>query len=241
MIDGLLPGFGVLLWVLFVPACLAFMIWAVVRRRRIVAEWAARNGWTVVGSDPGYATRWQGRPFRLGRNGRATEVLVGRFDGRPATSFTWQYTTGSGKNRSTVSHHVVAVALAAYLPTVELTHDGFGARLEKSLGGQDIQFESEAFNQVWRVQAAMPRSAHDIVHPRLMERLLRPDAVGLSLRIEGSDLLCWASGVQRLDAIGRYLTVLTAVADSIPRFVWLEHGYDPGAAPSATGLLGPPT
>lgn len=196
-------------------------------REKVCRAWAASTGWVYVGSDQDLVRRWRGQPFQRGHSRRASEVMTGSFRGRPATSFRYQYTTGSGKNRATFTHHVVAVALPAPLPTIELTYDGVGAKIAKALGGQDIEFESEAFNRVWRVEAGDAKTAHDVVHPRLMERLLAADAYGLSLRIEGRDLLCWAGGGHDLDAIGRYLTVLCDVVDHVPRFVWLDHGYDP--------------
>ena len=128
------------------------------------------------------------------------------------------------------SFHVVAVPLPAYLPTLELTAEGVGAKLAKAFGGQDIEFESEDFNRAWRVEAGDAKFAHDVVHPRLMERLLRADARGVSLRVEGTDLLSWSSGSQQLDAIAGRLQVMCALVDAIPRFVWQDHGYDPGPA-----------
>ena len=89
---------------------------------------------------------------------------------------------------------MVAVELRAFLPRSELIPDGPGATLAKAAGGADIQFESEDFNRAWRVRADDRKFAHGLVNPQVMERLLRDDARGLSLRIEGSDILCWTPG-----------------------------------------------
>ena len=213
--------------VLVVAGLIALAVITAQRRARLTQEWCAGSGWTVVGADPALAERWRGSPFNVGRRRRASEIVTGRFRGRPATSFTYSYTTGSGKNQHTVTHHVVALALPAFLPTLQLTHDGFGADLAKSFGGQDIQFESDVFNKAWRVESSDPRIAHAVLHPRLMERLLAPDARRLRIRIEGSDVLCWRGGRQDLTAIASVATVLADIADSVPRFVWQEHGYDP--------------
>lgn len=196
-------------------------------RVKVTKEWAARIGWTYVGSDPSLVGRWRGRPFDIGRSRRTSEVVTGTFQGRQAVSFVYRYTTGSGKNRSTTTHHVVAISLPAYLPTLELTNEGLGAKVAKTFGGQDLEFESEAFNRRWRVEARDAKFAHDVIHPRLMERLLRPDAVGLDLRIEGSDILCWKLGGSDLDAVAGRLAVMSAVADAVPRYIWLDHGHDP--------------
>lgn len=222
---------------LLVPAVLVVGWWVNRRRQAALRTWAAGVGWQVVGTDPALVHRWRGRPFGVGSSRRVTELVVGRFAGRPAASFCYRYTTGSGKNRSTTTHHVVTTALPAYLPTVELTPDGLGAKLAKAFGGQDLVFESEAFNRAWRVTAQDARFAHAVVHPRLMERLLAADAQGLSLRIEGADVLCWTQGAPRLEEIGRRLQVLAAVVEHVPRFVWLDHGHDPDVVTRST----PPT
>ncbi|MCL3863176.1 hypothetical protein [Actinotalea sp. K2] len=219
-----------LLVLLLVPVAAAAALWYHHRRLTGIKEWAGRMGWSYVGSDRSLASRWSRQPFGTGHARRVSEALTGPFQGRQAVSFTYRYTTGSGKNQTTVTHHVLAMRLPAFLPTLELTPDGLGARLAKVLGGQDIQFESEDFNQAWRVVAPDNRFAHDVVHPRLMERLLRADARGLSMRIEGTDILCWSPGATRLDVIGPRLQVMAAVVNAVPRFVWLDHGYDPGTS-----------
>ena len=221
-------------WVLLVllvvlPAGFALALWQYFHRIKVTQQWAAAVGWQYVGTDPALVNRWHGQPFGVGRSRRVSELVVGRYRGRAASSFRYTYRTGSGKNSSTHTFHVVAVASSAYLPTLELTREGLGARLAKTFGGQDIQFESEDFNRAWRVRADDAKFAHDIVHPRLMERLLRPDAEGVSLRIEGQDILSWASGAPRLDVVAGRVGVLCAILDCVPRYVWLDHGYDPDA------------
>lgn len=228
---------------LVVPAIFVAAWWFRRKREAAVRAWAAGVGWRVIGADRSLVHRWRGRPFGVGNGRRVSELVVGHFAGRPAMSFRYDYTTGSGKNRSTITHHVVATALPTFLPTVELTPDGLGAKIAKAFGGQDIVFESDAFNRAWRVTAPDARFAHAVVHPRLMERLLRADARGLSVRIEGTDILCWTLGAPRLDAVGPQLQVLAAIIDHVPRFVWLDHGHDPDAPPVASAdaaRAGPP-
>lgn len=225
------PGdaFPLLLMLLAVPALLVVPWWLTHRRTRRVQEWARQVGWTYVGWDRGLARRWRGRPFGTGDARRVRELVVGQWGGRPAQSFRYEYTTGSGKNRSTTTHHVVSLALPAYLPTVELTPESVLTRVASAFGGQDIQLESEDFNRAWRITAPDERFAHAVLHPRLMERLLQADARGVPLRIEGTDILCWTGGAPRLETIATRLQVMAAVVDAVPRFVWLDHGHDPGA------------
>lgn len=197
------------------------------RRERLAREWAARVGWHYVGTDRSLLTRWYHRPFGVGEEQRISELVTGTWAGRTALSFAYGYTTGRGKERQDHLLHVAVLQLPAYLPTVALTPENLATRLAKALGGQDVVVESEAFNKAWRVEAPDARFAHDVVHPRLMERLLQADARGLSLRLEGTDLLCWTTGAPHLDDLARRLGVMTAVVESVPRYVWVDHGYDP--------------
>lgn len=189
--------------------------------------WAASVGWTVVGTDRSLVRRWHGTPFGVGDSRRVSELVVGRFDGRPAMSFAYRYTTGSGKERQTSTFHVIALGLPAYLPRLELTPGHALQRFAARLGAQDIELESAEFNDAWRVAARDERFAHAVLNPRVMERLLAPDARGMSMRIEGTDILCWSSGLPRYDRIGPRLRVMSSVVAGVPRFVWLDHGHDP--------------
>ncbi len=211
-------------------AVVATSLWLDRRRRERLRAWAAAAGWTYTESDPSLVARWSGAPFGQGRSRRATEVLRGLTRGRPATSFTYRWTTGSGKSRTTHTAHVVAIDLPARLPELALTPENLATRLVRVLGAQDIQFESAEFNQAWRVQARDLRFAHGVVHPRMMERLMSPDVGRVPLRIEGPSLLSWEPGATSVARLGGRLAALCDIADAIPRHVWQDHGYDPMTA-----------
>jgi hypothetical protein len=226
-----------MLWILLVlavPGLLVLMYLHQRRRQQAFAAWAAQRGWQYAASDTALTSLWSGQPFGVGRSRRATEVLTGTFEGMPVTSFTYRWTTGERQREQTDTRHVVAVWLPAFLPTLEITPDGLGAKLAKAVGGQDLRFESEEFNRTWRVECRLPKFASDVVHPRLMERLLEPDARGESMRIEGTAILTWAYGATDLDTLPYRIGLLLSVVRTIPRHVWLEHGYDPlaGRAPT---------
>jgi hypothetical protein len=220
---GLLVGLGavVALGMLFVG------FWLQKKRHERFFAWAVSNGWTYARTEKSLVDLSRGQPFQVGSARRATEVLRGTFEGRPALSFTYEWTTGTGKSRTTHRAHVVGLALPTNLPTVEVTPEGLGARLAKMVGAQDIRFESEAFNQAYRVSAPDLRTAHAILHPRLLERLLRPDALGNAWRIDGTWILSWSYGTTDLARLAARLGLLAAVVSSIPRHVWQDHGYDP--------------
>ncbi len=223
-------GTGGLVWVLVptvVVAAFVADLWATRRRHERNRAFAASIGWAYQESDPDLIGRWQGEPFGQGSARRATEVLRGRFRGRPVTSFTYRWTTGSGKNRTTHTRHVVALDLPAFLPTLQLTPEGFVTAVARALGGQDIRFESEEFNRAWRVQGGDLRFAHGVVHPQMIDRLMRFPLVGSSLRVEGPSVLSWEPGSTDLQRIAERVGALCDLADAVPRHVWQDHGFGP--------------
>ncbi len=192
------------------------------RRARAERAWAAERGWQVRG-DQALAERMLG-VFGLGGRCTVSHLVAGSYGGRPAATFEY---VEAGVSAS-VHVHVVAVSLPVSLPGLRLSPQALTDDLAGALGGQDIAFESADFNQAWRVRAGDAKYAHDVVHPRLMERLLAGDAQGLNIWVTGTDVLAWVPGKPDLADVDRRLAVLTAFVDAIPRFVWLDHGYDPG-------------
>lgn len=208
-------------------------------RKRVerLRAFAAGIGWTYLERAPQLVGRWRGQPFHLGHSRRATHLVTGEHRGRAAAVFEYQYTTGSGKNRTTTTLTVTMLRLPGFLPDLEITNEGVGAKIAKAFGGQDIQFESEEFNRRWRVEAAVRKTAHDIVHPRFMELMVAgpPDPV----RFEGTDVWTWHVGSLQPEPMFGRLERLSAVVDLVPRHVWQDYGYDPhagaGGVPGAKG------
>ncbi|MCC2336216.1 hypothetical protein [Cellulomonas wangsupingiae] len=209
--------------------------WLAERRRQQLVAWAQQTGWTYSRRDPGLglATVHSRPPFAQGRSRTVEDVLTGTYEGMRAVSFTYGWTTGSGDERREHEVHVVGVALPAYLPVLEVTPEGVGARLAKAFGARDLQLESAAFNAAYRVDAPDARTAHAILHPRTLERLLRPDALGLSWRIEGTWLLSWEGGATDAARIAPRLGVLAGIVRGVPRHVWQDHGHDPATTIAA--------
>lgn len=232
-------------WALLLPMLFPFLMiglvvlvlvlaWQQGKKRRLAAQaFAASRGWTWMESVPALTSRWRSYPFGRGHSLRAENVLAGSFHGRHVVSFDYQYTTGSGKNRSTSYFHVVALSLPAAMPWLQLSPDGAGAAIARFFGGQDVQFESQAFNDAWRVQASPPpQYAYDFVHPRMMDRLMAPDAVGAHIAVEGSDLILATGGRRSLESIDFHVNLLYGITEQIPRHLWLKVGYDPLARTS---------
>ena len=197
------------------------------KRKEAIRAFAARRGWAFQDRVPALANRWQCPPFQSGRSQRATEVLTGPFHGEQAVSFNYQYSTGSGKNQTTHHFHVVALHLPVPLPWLRLTPENFGTSVARFFGGQDITFESQAFNDTWRVQGPENQFPYDFIHPRMMDRLMQPDAVGTNITVHGQDILLHVSGRQDIARIDYCLNLLLGVVQQVPRHLWLRMGHDP--------------
>ncbi|GAB2980262.1 hypothetical protein [Actinotalea caeni] len=207
------------------------LIWLSYQQRKKAREaaraFAQARGWTFTPDAPQLSQRWRSEPFGRGHSRRSSNAVAGTFHGRHVVSFEYQYTVGSGKNRSTYFYHVVALSLPAALPWLQLTRDGAGAAVAKFFGGQDIRFESKSFNDAWRVRGPEGQYPYDFIHPRMMDRLMAPDALGKSITVEGSDIFVWVSGRQVLEAIDVYANLLYGIYDLVPRHLWLRVGHDP--------------
>ena len=227
-------GLAGAMFVLFLVVAVGIAVLAVVsqsRRRRALAAWALASGWQYTDSDDSLVALSTRAPFGVGRARHAREVLRGRFSGRDAVSFAYTWRTGSGKDEQTHTVHVVALALPAYLPVVEVEPENVVTRMAHAFGGEDLQFEFEEFNRAFRVRSDDRRIAYAVLHPRLMERLLRGDARECAWRTDGTWILSWAPGASDLGSMAARFGVLSAVVASIPRHVWQEHGYDPLVQP----------
>ena len=237
--EGFAGGWLFGLVVLGVAGLFAWGLYAARKKRERLAAFAASIGWTYESSAPQLVGRWRGQPFNLGDSKRASHLMAGTHRGRHAAAFEYQYSTGSGKSRSTTVLTVTMLALPTYLPDLEITNEGLGARIAKVFGGQDIQFESEEFNRRWRVEAAVRKTAHDIVHPRFMEFMVAGPSD--PLRFEGTDVWTWHLGGISVVPLHERLDRLARAVDLIPRHVWQDHGHDPHPAAGGTpGTSGSP-
>lgn len=231
---GFGPAFNPL-WLLLVGLVLMGLLvwWSAVSHRKHQAAldaWLAARGWHRQPADRSLVSRWRGSPFGTGDSRKVTDVVAGTFQGRDLTSFVYSYETSStdsdGK-RTTTTHtfHVVTLQLPAFLPDLEVTPESIGSRLATAFGKTDLDVESAEFNKRFAVRATDLAVGHAILNPRLVERLLRDDRV--PWRIEGTTVLTWSAGRTDLQRFDARIALLAAIADAVPRHVWLDHGHDP--------------
>jgi len=199
------------------------------RRREGFAALAAARGWAYTERDDRWAAAFGGSPFGKGHNRRATNVLTGQYDGRGFVAFDYVYyttetsTDGQGHTSSReVSHTfgIVALDVGATFPPLEVNPEGMFGRMIGRITGRDIDLESEDFNRAFTVTCPNRKFASDVLHPRMMEFLLaHPDS---AFRFDRSWVLSVEAGQADLQRIVPRLSVIDAVLDNVPEFVWRE-------------------
>ena len=203
-------------------AIIGLVLWAAGRRRdflRARAHAAAQYGWFRVPPSP-LLSEVAGRVYQRGRPG---EMVAGDFRGRGMCALDYTYTTTSsnGETTTTTTHqvHLVALNLPVALPPLTLTKDsGF----KRMFGGRDLELESKAFNDTFRISCADDRYAHAVLHPRMMEWMLYNP--GLEWQFAGNALVSWGTGSWTVpDTLAR-LEAMSRLVDLIPPFVLRDYG-----------------
>ncbi len=199
------------------------------KRREGLAAYAASQGWTYTEQDQSLLDRFEGAPFGTGQDREAFNVLRGTAHERPVVVFDYEYVTTSTTTdaeghtkteRHTHSFSVMAVNTGAVMPALEVTPEGLVQRFFGRLTNSDIELESEDFNRAFTVTCPNRRFASDVLHPRMMEQLLRwPE---LAWRFDADSLLAIRPGKHDIPEIEAKLAALDAILDNIPDFVWRE-------------------
>lgn len=156
------------------------------RRREALAVVAQRLGWQFDPRrdsfhDDEYA---HFEIFRRGHGRYAYNTLQGELTIGVGTypakmgDFTYKVTSGSGKSRSTRTYrfsYLIVHLPFRNIPDLLIRPEGFFDKLTGAFGFDDIDFESAEFSRRFYVKSSDKRFAYDVVHPRMMEFLLRTD------------------------------------------------------------------
>ena len=227
---------------LFVAALAVFAGLAVLgakrnmKRRSELEQYAASAGWQYVARDDQLAFLWQRPPFNQGYDHRANNVLRGAFAERQLVAFDYSFkerTTDSkgGSSETTFNFAVCALALPAALPYLEVGPESVFERLGNVIGVHDIEIESEEFNRKFNVHSDDRKFASDVLSPRLAQTLL--SLPPYHWRTDGASLVSWSKGTLKPNVFQQWFSTLSGVIDSIPAFVWHDHGVSaPDVAPS---------
>ncbi|WP_152649192.1 DUF3137 domain-containing protein [Demequina flava] len=244
--QGVILGLAVAAVVLGV-LWLVWDVWQASRHRDAYREFAASQGWDYQALSHAYSSRFVEYPFGTGSSVRQETLVSGSFNGRQCAAFVHVYESNRDRNGNSsvkVPHQVVLAELDVALPRLDLIPQGVAQTVATSLGAADIDVESYDFNRQWRVVCNDLRYAHSVLDPRMVERLLWADAVGTSIRIEGSAVYLWAPGRIAPADLASRLGVVTAIARRIPDHVLREFrdlGYGAGrrGEPNSGPMPGP--
>lgn len=215
---------SVMMPVLFMVIFVAVFVFAIVhaqRMKKLWTNWTKARNWQFVEKWPEMVRAFRGGPFNRGSSRKASLGYAGRFDGMHIQGFAYQYTTGSGKNRTTHNYHVDVLRLDGRFPGFQLSRENWASRTFTS----DLKFENAQFNKEWNVRSDSARFAHDIIHPRMMHWLMSNEIPQFAdLWIENGCLLVSTSGSRRPEHVDLYLRFLTRFISHLPNFVLEEVG-----------------
>ncbi|GAB3813387.1 hypothetical protein GCM10028820_08040 [Tessaracoccus terricola] len=210
--------------ILFTVVFVGAMVFGIIhhnRRKKLWNNWARARNWAFVEKWPQMVGAFRGGPFNRGSSRKAFFGYHGRFDGLPVQGFEYQYTTGSGKNRTTHSFHVDVLQLNGRFPRFSISRENWATRTF----GSDLKFENAQFNREWNVRSDSARFAHDVIHPRMMGWLMSGEVPQYAdCWFENGCLLVSTSGSRRPEHVDAYLRFLTKFASQLPRFLLEEVG-----------------
>lgn len=224
-----------LIFVAFAALVIALAVMGFVaekKRREALAAHAATRGWAYTRRDDRWVQALPGDEFHRGHNRQAHNILTGLHDGREFVGFDYVYYTtetstdakGNTTRREVAHwHSVLALRTADGLPVLSVSPEGFFGRTIGRLTNTDIELESEEFNRAFTVQCEDRKFAYDILHPRLMEQLLRTRDVSWTLG--GGYIVSLESGRHTIEEIEPRLAVIDGVLDAVPDFVRQQYGF----------------
>ncbi|WP_407343826.1 hypothetical protein [Pengzhenrongella phosphoraccumulans] len=183
------------------------------RHRARMQGWADAHGWAYTPSSSLLSSRWSAPGFR-GRT-RATDVLTRATPRGEVTSLT----LGPGAGEGGWSRHAVMAVGPRWFPALILTPTTGRDRAAQAFGGQDITVESYDINARWRMRCADERFAHEVLHPRLLERLDRADVSGLCLLVQGRDVVVHAPGPTAFAAIEPMVDLVLDLVSLLPAYL----------------------
>lgn len=144
-------------------------------------------------------------------------IFDGASEGMPYQAFQYQYTSSSGKNRKTYYYMIASLVIPTWLPEFSVSREDVLDKIGKTFGGQDIHFESEEFNRLFRVRGSNEKVAHDVMHPQMMEWFMRVQPPGFQMRDQR--VLVWRSGELTTDFVMDSRAMMQQFWELVPDYV----------------------
>ncbi|WP_194291396.1 hypothetical protein [Cumulibacter manganitolerans] len=205
-----------LLGLVVILSAFGLVLWLEHRRARRIQAFAASRGMGYTSRNDGWARLDLGYPHGIGDSHKARHVLTGVHHGRPIAVFEHQWSTGSGKQRSSHSARVTVMGLPRAFPRVEVRTEGLLSRAARRLGVRDIELESESFNDEYRISGDR-RFAYDVLNPPFMQWMLDNAAGGFC--INGPHIAVTVDGRIDLRYVDGEIAYLDAIVSRLPRYL----------------------
>lgn len=151
------------------------------------------------------------------QNAQVRFIFDGASERMPFQAFQYQYTSSSGKNRKTHYFMIASLIIPAWMPELSVSKEDILDKIGKTFGGQDIQFESEDFNRMFRVRGSSEKIAHDVMHPQMMEWFMHVQPPGFQMR--DHRVVLWRSGELTTDFVMDSRAMFQQFWDLIPDYV----------------------
>lgn len=168
------PYFIILIFVVIAAAVVALAIHQQMKRAKFWEELASEWSCTLYRSDHYRFAQTEEYPlFQQGDSRKVNYLLESKLDGQQLLFFDYQYSTGSGKNRSTHYLSCMMIETPIYGSALTLRAENFFDRIAAFVGFDDINFELEEFNRSFRVLCPDKKFAYDVFHTGMMELFLQ--------------------------------------------------------------------
>jgi len=191
-------------------------------------QWAAVNHCAYMQLNPAMTAYLSGHPFIGGQGANVADFIEGKTPkGRAFCSFIYSYGESTGNSSTAAPITATVIRLPAMLPQLTVTRESISDKFAHFLGGQDIELESDDFNQMYRVQSSNEAFAYGVLTPKIMQWLIGPAAGLAPFMINGQDLICWRSGYPNYMMLGAQLTAMEAFVDEIPQGVYEQFAMQP--------------
>ena len=210
--------------VLAVGLLIALAAWLAAKRRKELEIWAASHHLSFQpGRDRGFDERYRAfRCLRRGHSRAAFHVVEGTWSGRRLTAFDYRYVTGSGKNRPTHRFSAVILRSRVALKPLHIRPENVFDRVTEFFGLDDIDFESAEFSRAFHVKAADKRWAYDVLHQRIMERLLGMPR--FSIEFDDRDVIVWRNRTFSTEMFETAIGVAETILDGLPGYLVRQQG-----------------
>ena len=220
---------GTAFLVVFVPVLLVVSLIGMVRhKRRAKLRAAARaRRFKVNERADQFANMFTIAPFGRGRHREVKDAIAGSIDGLDFLTMAYWYEEKSygadgGSNATTYRRQVTAIKTPRGLRPLAFTADsGLQRVLERwGLGEVDVDVESHAFNQRWRVACHDEGYARRALSPSVIAALVdAPESVQHVIAEDGRLAVVHDSPATDLEWLDETVRWLHTVPGGIPRFV----------------------